>query len=258
MNKAWLLTLLLLLSGAANAQVVQYSYKIIKKSAQSRDFFVQGFEYADDDLLVGTGGYGQSSIYRLNPNSGDVKNKVTLPPRLFGEGITALDERLYQLTWRSRLGFIYRLSDFKPIARFRLQGEGWGLTNNGEQLILSDGSAQLTFLDPNTLQAQRSLRVTENGKPVNRLNKLEWIDGKIWANIWMTNRLIIINPKNGSVEGSVDLSGLLPVMERQSNTDVLNGIAWDAKNQALWVTGKRWPWRYHIELVPTLQITDQK
>ncbi len=173
MNNFWLFPLLALLALPLRAEVTQYDYKVIHKTEQTRDYFVQGFEFAGDDLLVGTGGYGQSFIYRINPKTGEVKNKVALHPRLFGEGITVLNDRVYQLTWRSRMGFIYHLEDFKPIARFRLHGEGWGLTNNGEQLILSDGSA-----------------------------------------------------------------------------DVLNGIAWDAKNQALWVTGKRWPWRYQIELIP--------
>ncbi len=250
MNNFWLFPLLAILALPLHAEVTQYDYKVIHKTEQTRDYFVQGFEFADKDLLVGTGGYGQSFIYRINPKTGDVKNKVALHPRLFGEGITVLNDRVYQLTWRSRMGFIYHLEDFKPIARFRLHGEGWGLTNNGEQLILSDGSARLTFLDPKTLQVKRSLRITENGKAVNRLNELEWIEGKIWANIWMADRLVIIDPETGEVEGRVNLSGLLPLMEYRANTDVLNGIAWDAKNQALWVTGKRWPWRYQIELIP--------
>lgn len=232
------------------AKVIEYDYKVEERQAQPRNYFVQGLEYNGDSLLIGTGGYGQSTLYRIKPDTGDVLNSVNIHPRLFGEGITALGDRVYQLTWRARTGFIYALSDFKPIARFRLNSEGWGLCNNGRELILSDGSHRLYRLDPNRLSTTGVITVTENGKPLRHLNELEWIDGKIWANVWMTDDLVIIDPSSGEVEGRVHLTGLLSIMERQADTDVLNGIAWDAANKALWVTGKNWPWRYRIRIIP--------
>lgn len=244
-----LLLLLLLLAGPALA-IEQYGYKVLEKKPQSRDTFVQGLEIVDGQLYVSSGGYGKSRLQRFDFTSGKLQLEQKLEPRIFSEGLSILGDRLYLLSWRSRVLFVYNKDDLAPIERMRIPGEGWGMTNNAQQLIYSDGSDRLYFLSPAERRITRALKVTENGKPVMRINELEWIDGRIWANIWQTDRVVIINPDDGKVEASVDLRGLLPVMERRAGTDVLNGIARNPADGAIWITGKHWPWLYRIELVP--------
>ena len=223
--------------------------------AQSRDNFVQGLQIVDDQLYVSTGQYGESQLLRYHMSDGSLDGGKQLDPRLFGEGLTVLGDKIYQLTWKSRIALIYNKSDLKGHKWFRIPGEGWGITNNGDALIYSDGSDKLHFLSPETLQISHSIAVTENGQKVDRLNELEWIDGQVWANIWASNRIVIIDPHSGNVSASIDLQGLLPDNERRPGTDVLNGIARNPADGTIWVTGKRWPWLYQIELVPPLQTT---
>ena len=155
------------------------------------------------------------------------------------------------MTWQTQLGFVLNLQDFSLIKKFSYPGEGWGLTRSNRELVMSDGTAELRFLDPQTLREVRRLRVTANGKPVTQLNELEWVNGEVYANIWQTDRIARIDPKTGHVVGWIDLAGLLPVKERvEGQTDVLNGIAYDSVNQRLWVTGKLWPKLYEIKLTP--------
>jgi glutamine cyclotransferase len=144
------------------------------------------------------------------------------------------------------------------ISRLQIPGEGWGLTNDGQQLIYSDGSARLYYLDPVAHRITRAVTVTEDGKPVPYLNELEWVDDRIWANVWRSNRIIIINPADGKVEGSINLQGLLPLLERRADTDTLNGIARNPADGSIWVTGKNWPWLYHIEPVPAQSATETR
>ena len=241
-------------ASASDAPAI-YGYKVTATMAQSRDNFVQGLQIVDDQLYVSTGQYGKSRLLRYHMNDGELKLDVgkQLDKRLFGEGLTVLNEKIYQLTWKSRIALIYNKADLKGLQWFRITGQGWGITNNGVDLIYSDGSHLLRFISPQNLKTSHSIAVTENGKPVERLNELEWVDGKIWANIWASNRIVIIDPGSGIVTGSIDLRGLLPDNERRPGTDVLNGIAANPADGSIWVTGKNWPWLYQIELVPDTQ-----
>ena len=242
--------LVLALLGATGQATDLYGYRVVDKKPQSRDTFVQGLEIVDGQLYVSSGGYGESRVRRFDFASGELDSERGVNPRLFAEGLTVLGDRLYLLTWRSRNLLVYNRADLTPVQRMQIPGEGWGLTNDGEQLIYGDGSDRLYFVSPGEHRITRTLRVTENGAPLTRLNELEWIDGRIWANIWQTDRIVIIDPTDGTVEASVDLKGLLPMVERRSDTDVLNGIARNPADGGIWVTGKNWPWLYRIELVP--------
>ena len=232
---------------AAQALAVEeLAFCVLEQREHPRGNFVQGLEIIDGVLLVGTGNYGKSRVRRYAFDSMTLINEQALHPRLFGEGVTQMNGRIYQLTWRSRLGVVYRADDLRPLGRFSLLGEGWGITNNGEDLIYSDGTDTLRFLDPRTLEVKRSVSATLDARPQTRLNELEWIHGRIWANVWQTDDIVIINPLSGAVESRIDLTGLLPASARRPDTDVLNGIAYDRENDALWVTGKHWPFLYRI------------
>lgn len=233
------------------AAVEELLFCVLEQREHPRENFVQGLEIVDGVLLVGTGNYGKSRLRRYDFSSMTLIDEQMLHPRLFGEGITQLDRRIFQLTWRSGLGVMYRASDLRPLGRFSIAGEGWGMTNNGEQLIYSDGSDTLRFLDAETLEIARSVKVTRAGSPQRQLNELEWIQGRIWANIWQTDEIVVINPASGAVESRLDLTGLLPHSARRPDTDVLNGIAYDREQNALWVTGKHWPFLYRIGTVPS-------
>lgn len=229
----------------------QYTVKVVDKKPQPRENFVQGLEIVDDLLYVSTGNYGHSQLLRYNFSNGSLDIARKLNGAIFAEGVTLIGDRIYQLTWKNRVMLIYQQSDLKFLKMLPFASEGWGLTNNGTELIYSDGSAQLHFMSPETAQIRRSIRVTDNGSPVHLLNELEWVDGAIWANVWHTDRIVIIDPVNGEVTGNIDLRGLLPDAERRRDTNVLNGIARNPADGAIWVTGKHWPWLYRIELVPT-------
>jgi glutamine cyclotransferase len=244
-----LLLALALFTATAGAQQ-SYHYKVIDKKPQSRDILLQGLQILDDKLYVSSGGYGKSRLLRYDFTSGELELERKVDPRLWAEGLTVFGDRLYLLTYKSRNLFVYSKQELKGIARMQIPGEGWGMTHDGEQLIYSDGSHRLFYLSPEKQRITRALTVTENGRPLPRLNELEWIDGRIWANIWMTNRIVIINPADGKVEGSINLQGLLPLMERRADTSRLNGIALNPADGGIWVTGKNWPWMYRIELVP--------
>jgi glutamine cyclotransferase len=235
-----------------------YGYKVTSKLPQPRENFVQGLQVVDGQLYVSTGNYGKSKLLRYNMIDGSLIDSRKVDPRLFAEGLTVYQQRIFQLTWRSRVVLVYNRSDLAPIEYFRIPGEGWGLTHNDSELIYSDGSDQLHYLSPETHTITRSIRVTENGKPVPRLNELEWIDGQVWANIWQTDRIVMIDPKTGEVSASINLAGLLPKEERRRDTNVLNGIAYDTADNSLWVTGKRWPWIYQIELDPPKPVQAQE
>jgi len=241
--------LALTLVSATTSVAEQYGYKVVDRKPQSRDTWVQGLEIIDDQLYVSSGGYGKSVLRRFDFASGELDSERKVNPRVFAEGLTVLGNKLYLLTWKSRNLLIYNKEDLSPLQRMQIPGEGWGLTNDGEQLVYSDGSDRLYFVAPDQHRITRVLQVTENGRPVARLNELEWIDGRIWANVWQTDRIVIINPGDGVVEASVDLRDLLPLPERRSDTDVLNGIARNPADGGIWVTGKKWPWIYRIELV---------
>jgi len=227
-----------------------YTVRVVEKKPQSRDAFVQGLEIREGDLYVSTGLYGKSRLLRYDFAGGALKGEQNVAARYFAEGLTVLGDRIFQLTWRNHTMLVYRKSDLYLETALPLPGEGWGLTNNGEDLVYSDGSATLRFLAPDTARVLRSVVVTYEGRPVPYLNELEWIDGAIWANVWTRDQIVIIDPGSGVVTGVIDLHGLLPEGERRRDTDVLNGIARNPADGAVWVTGKNWPWLYRVELVP--------
>jgi glutaminyl-peptide cyclotransferase len=224
-----------------------YTYTIVKAYPHDRDAFTQGLQFAEGVIYEGTGLNGRSSIRRVNLESGQVLQKRDLPEQYFGEGITLWKSELVQLTYQSGIGFVYDRQTFAPKRTFKYSGEGWGLTHDGVELIMSDGTDTLRFLDPATLAERRRLKVTSVGTPVRELNELEYVKGEIFANVWNTDAVARIDPKSGRVVGWIDLSGLLSPRERET-TDVLNGIAYDAAGDRLFVTGKLWPRLFEIRL----------
>jgi glutamine cyclotransferase len=192
-------------------------------------------------LYEGTGLTGESSVRKVELATGRVLQQVAVPPQHFGEGITTWGQTILQLTWQSHLGFVYDRATFTLLRTFRYTGDGWGLTHNASDLIMSDGSASLRFLDPKTFTEKRRLLVTDAGIVIRDLNELEWVNGEVYANVWQTNFIARISPVTGHVVGWIDLTGLLPPEDRRSGADVLNGIAFDAAGRRLFVTGKLWP-----------------
>jgi glutaminyl-peptide cyclotransferase len=244
--KSSITVLLPLVCAVASAEVPVYSVRVINTFPHDPAAFTQGLVALDGELYEGTGRNGQSSLRRVALDSGEVLQRRNLGIRYFGEGITIFGERIYQLTWQSQLGFVYDRATFELQKTFFLPGEGWGLTHNGTHLIVSDGSATLRFLDPETQKEVKRLAVTEDGAPRDRLNELEFIDGEIWANVWYSDQIVRIDPATGAVTAKVDLAGLQP---QRGADEVLNGIAFDAAARRLFVTGKLWPALYEIEVV---------
>ena len=240
----------LLAGTAAQARVPVQGYEVVRSYPHDRHAFTEGLFILDGRLFESTG-KAPSSIREIRLETGEVLRSRELPSRYFGEGIVALKGRLYSLTWQDELGFVWSLEDFTPLAQFRYPGEGWALTTDGRRLIMSDGTARLRFLDPDTLAETGSVTVTADGVPVDQLNELEWVDGEVLANIWQTDRIARIDPETGRVKAFIDLTGLLPHdPSMDPNDDVLNGIAWDAAGGRLFVTGKDWPSLFEIRLKP--------
>jgi glutaminyl-peptide cyclotransferase len=212
--------------------------------------YTQGLFYKDGFIYESTGLLNRSSVRRVRLETGEVVQKRDLAAGYFGEGITWWGKQLIELTWQSEVGFVYNLETFAPEKRFSYPGEGWGLTRNDEEIIMSDGTAHLRFLNPKTLRETRRMQVTANGVALDKLNELEWVEGEIYANIWQTDKIARIDPKTGAVIGWVDLKGILPAKDYiDGHTDVLNGIAYDAKQRRLFVTGKHWPKLFEIRIV---------
>lgn len=233
-------------AGDAVAAVPIATVEVVHEYPHDPDAFTQGLVVFDGELYEGTGRNGESSLRRVALDTGEVLQRRNLGSRYFGEGITIMNERIYQLTWQSQLGFVYDRASFDLQKTFFLPGEGWGITHDGTHLIVSDGTAQLRFLDPETQKEVKRITVTEDGLPLNRLNELEYIDGEVWANVWYTDFIVRIDPQTGRINSKVDLSGLHPT---RGADDVLNGIAWDAEAQRLFVTGKLWSALYEVEIV---------
>jgi glutamine cyclotransferase len=223
-------------------------YRITRKIPHDPRAYTQGLLYHDDSLYESTGLYGESTLRRLNPADGSILRLRPLPTEVFGEGLALFDERLIQLTWRAGRAFVYDLNDFDPRGEFGYDSEGWGLTHDGQLLVMSDGSARLYFRDPHGFRLLRTVTVTENGHPVERLNELEFINGEIWANIYLTSDIVRIDPTSGAVRERLDFSDLPPPSDRHGNEDVLNGIAYDHRGDRLFLTGKRYAYIYEIEL----------
>jgi glutaminyl-peptide cyclotransferase len=227
-----------------------YGYHVINTYPHGNQAFTEGLVYSDGFLYEGTGQFGRSTIMKENLGTGETLKSHSLPEKYFGEGITIWNDKLYQLTWRSKCGFVYDKDSFQVLRVFRYQTEGWGLTHDEKYLIMSDGSATLRFLDPNSFQVLRELNVTDRGNPVRRLNELEYVKGQIYANVWGTERIACISPETGKVLSWVNLEGLLSDKDLTYVPDVLNGIAYDVEHDRLFVTGKYWPKLFEIKVVP--------
>lgn len=226
------------------------TYEVVNTYPHDPNAFTQGLIYLDGFLYESTGLYGESSLRKVVLETGEILQQVDLPPAYFAEGLTAWEDLLVQLTWREETGFIYDQADFILQGQFSYPTEGWGLTHDGERLIMSDGSDALFFLDPETYEITGSVDVAWQGDPVYRLNELEFIWGEVYANVWQTEDIIRINPNSGEVTGWIDMRGILPAEERTPETDVLNGIAYDPEGDRLFITGKLWPLVFEVALVP--------
>jgi glutamine cyclotransferase len=233
----------------ARAAIPEYGYQIVHAYPHDKTAFTEGLFYLDGYLYESTGEPGQSYVRKERLETGEVLQTRSIAPQLFGEGIVAWKDWLYELTWQTQVGFIYDLKSFKPLGEFHYPGEGWALTHDDRRLIMSDGTPELRFLDPVSLKEQGRLKVTADGKPVVNLNELEYVHGQIYANIWQTNRIACIDPKTGVVKAWIDLTGLMPRDTPASVDAVLNGIAYDAKGDRLFVTGKMWPKLFEIRPV---------
>jgi len=228
---------------------VPYSYRVVKEYPHDVASYTQGLQYDEGFLYEGTGNYGTSSLRKVNLESGEVIQIRNLEQSLFGEGITVMGNRIYQLTYKSQVGFIYDKASFEQIQKVYYQNrEGWGLTHNGEELIMSDGTNIIYFLDPEMFTVNRQLEVYDDKGPANSLNELEYIEGKIWANRYYTDEIVIIDPETGKVEARINLKGILKTADRKPSTDVLNGIAWDSQAKRIFVTGKYWPKLFEIRI----------
>jgi len=229
--------------------IPEYTYDIVHTYAHDPKAYTQGLFYLNGILYESTGLWGESSIRKVRLETGEVLEKRDIPEQYFGEGIINWKDRLFELTWKSELGFIYDFASFTPKGQFKYPGEGWGLTQDGKRIIMSDGTAQLRFWDPETLRETGRLTVTDDSGPVNELNELEWVKGEIYANVYQTDRIARINSASGKVVGWIDLTGILRQADRTGQEDVLNGIAYDARTDRLFVTGKRWPKLFEIRLI---------
>jgi len=236
----------------SQAGVPEYTFEVVHSYPHDRTAFTEGLFYLDGFLYESTGIEGASSVRKVRLETGEVVQRHDLPSAYFGEGIIPWKDRLIQLTYKTEVGFVYNLSTFETERRFEYPGEGWAMTQDGKNIFMSDGTAQIRIWDPETLQELRRITVTDQGQPVPNVNELEWVKGEIYANIWETDRIARIDPATGRVVGWIDLAGLLNPNERiagPEGTDVLNGIAYDAKGNRLFVTGKRWPKLFEIRLV---------
>ncbi len=224
-----------------------YTYQIIKTHPHDTTAFTEGLVFNEGVLYESTGLYGSSSLRQVNLENGIVQHEVLLPNQYFGEGLTVVNDSLVQLTWREKIGFIYDKETFGLLGNFSYSSEGWGLTFNGSALIMSDGTSKLTFLDPVTFQMVRQVNVHDGNTSVTNINELEYVNGDVYANIWMQQNIAIINPQTGTVKGWIDLTG---IYQSNNSDDVLNGIAYDSQTNRLFVTGKDWPNLYEISIIP--------
>lgn len=237
------------LGAAAQERVpVVYGYKVVNSYPHDPQAYTQGLIFKDGYLFESTGLYGQSSLRKVKLETGEVVQRHPLDPEYFAEGLTDLGANLVQLTWQSNVGFVYDARTFALRRTFRYRGEGWGLTRDGRQFITSDGSNRLRFLDAATFRETGLVVVTDKGSPVRDLNELEFIRGEVYANVWHTDRIARIAPGSGRVTAWIDLGGLLPAASRSNPEAVLNGIAYDATRDRLFVTGKLWPRVFEITL----------
>ena len=235
-------------NNAVKDSVPEYGYEIVNTWPHDKDAYTQGLVFYQGKLLESTGQEGRSSLRRVEPETGKVLKKVDVPRPYFAEGITFLKGKIYQLTWQHQLGFIYDAASFEKLGEFSYRGEGWGLTNDGSSLIMSDGTNRIRFLDLDNYQVSRTISVLEGRTPVANLNELEYVRGEIYANIWHQERVARIDAQSGRVLGWIDLTGLRALTDANGNEAVLNGIAYDENNDRLFVTGKLWPKLFEIRV----------
>jgi len=227
---------------------LNYTYEVVKVYPHDQSAFTEGLVIEKGVLYESTGLYGNSTLRRVDLETGNVLQSYALPAELFGEGITVFGDRIIQLTWQDQKGFVYDKHSFDLLREFSYSTEGWGITNDGSQLIMSDGTANLYFLDPETFQKVGQVEVRDGNASVTNLNELEYINGEVYANIWLTDKIAIINPQTGQVNGWIDLTGIYNQANRDPNS-VLNGIAYDAEGDRLFVTGKMWSQLFQIKVI---------
>jgi glutaminyl-peptide cyclotransferase len=224
-------------------------YKIVAKYPHSTDSYTEGLFYLGGLFYEGTGVNGHSAVMAIQPETGKPIQRLDLPQQYFGEGIVDWGANIYEWTWQSHVCFVYDRFSLRLVKQFSYTGEGWGMTRTAKEIITSDGSATLRFRDPDTFKETHHIVVRDGGKAIDRLNELEYIKGEIYANVWYSDRIARISPRDGHVIGWIDLTGLLPANEKINDESVLNGIAYDAQHDRLFVTGKQWPTVFEIKLV---------
>jgi len=249
-NALLLAFLFLYLESSANlyAAARQETFKVTRRLPHDPDGYTQGLVFLDGKFIEGTGIYGRSSLRLVDVGTGTVKRQIPLAAQYFGEGVAVAGNAIVQLTWRHGIAFIYDLESFDQVGSIRYAGEGWGLTFDGKRFVMSNGSSSITFRDPTNFSFLSNITVTDNNSPVQNLNELEWINGEIWANQWQTDRIARISPETGEVLAWIDLEGIFDWQSLGNADAVLNGIAYDAATDRLFVTGKLWPWIFEIKV----------
>ncbi len=236
--------------GFAFAEAPVSTYQVVQTFPHSTQSYTEGFFFLDGLFYEGTGETGRSALLAIAPSTGKPIQRRDLPAQYFGEGIVDWGSDIYEWTWQSHTGFVLDRFSFRPIRQFTYTGEGWGMTHDKTSLITSDGTATLRFRNPANFQETRHIVVKDAGKPVDQLNELEYVKGEIFANVWHSDRIARISPRDGHVTGWIDLHGILPDSQRVNAESVLNGIAYDAAKDRLFVTGKQWPTIFEIRIVP--------
>jgi glutaminyl-peptide cyclotransferase len=244
-----LLAMVLLAACLAQAAPPEYGYKIVHVYPHDKTSFTEGLEYRGGFLYESTGLEGRSVLRKIRLETGAALQEIRLPPKIFGEGFTVLNSKIIQLTYKTEIGYIYDFATLRQQSTFQYKGEGWSLTNDGSQIYMDDGTSQIRVWDPATLQEKKRIRVHDGARAIEEVNELEWVRGEIYANVWKTEKIVRISPADGRVLGWIDLKGILPASDREG-IDVLNGIAYDAEGDRLFVTGKLWPKLFEIKIVP--------
>src|SRR5271156_6041437 len=240
----------LLIADCAAANAPTMGYKVVARYPHSTDSYTEGFLYLDGLFYEGTGIAGQSALFAIEPETGKLVQKREMAPQYFGEGIVDWGPNIYQWTWQSHICFVYDRFSLRPVKQLSYTGEGWGMTRTAKELITSDGTATLRFRDPSTFKETHHIVVKDGERAIDELNELEFIKGEIYANVWHSDRIARISPRDGHVIGWIDLNGLLPESQKGNDESVLNGIAYDAQHDRLFVTGKQWPAIFEIKVLP--------
>ncbi len=236
----------------SNVVPKKLTYRVVNNYPHNHTYYTQGLEYKNGFIFEGTGENGESGLFKVNLNNGNTLQSYFLADKYFGEGITILNDKIYQLTYHSQKGFVYNLDDFALIDSFRYNNQqGWGLTNDTKNLIMSDGTTVLTWLNPENFEVVKTVQVANNRGLINNINELEYIDGTIYANIYTTEIVIQIDPETGKVLSEINMAGILDMYRNSDKVDYMNGIAWDSEKNRLFVTGKWWPRLFEIQLIPS-------